>query len=122
VSPPIDFKNFDLDAAAAEVEDETIPRFEGSALRCPGCGETYLHHAHVSVWRRQEDEGVDELRFDSKSPEHAPDRIKRLASEFRSGRRHSLEISFRCETCGWDEPGPTLRIMQHKGQTLVEWI
>jgi hypothetical protein len=36
------------------------------------------------------------------------------------GRRGDIAIRFWCEICGSDDP-VTLRIVQHKGSTLVYW-
>jgi hypothetical protein len=35
------------------------------------------------------------------------------------GRREALFIEFTCEGC---DTTPVLRVMQHKGQTLADWV
>lgn len=81
-------------------------------LYCPNCGGANLHHDGVQVgFRRHEDEleplvvTVDKHGVRAR---HAP----------LSGRRDSLTLSFWCEHC---PEAPTLRIYQHKGETLLEW-
>lgn len=118
------------------------------SLVCPRCGSGYLHHGPVRVFSAQEDEdGTLTTVTCEASVTIAP--CKRSSMP---GRRHSLEIDFYCEDCGDNCPdiGPdgneipdpdactcgglsecrcgkgrhplTLRIMQHKGMTLVEWV
>lgn len=81
-------------------------------LYCPNCGASNLHHDAVQVgFRRHEDEReslevtVDKFGIRAR---HAP----------LPGRRDELTLRFWCEHC---PETPTLRIYQHKGETLFEW-
>lgn len=85
-----------------------------AVLRCPVCGESFLHHDIVEVFDREPDakEGLHvtvaavEVKVDG-NMRHNPSR-----------RRNGLRISFWCETCN---ARPRLDIVQHKGSTLVCW-
>lgn len=91
-----------------------ISTTEYDQLVCPNCSGTCLHHSSVTVYEREEDDPkplqihVEEGRIAvSKNNDGNP-----------SPRRHGLRINFWCEEC--DEK-PSLKILQHKGATLIEW-
>jgi hypothetical protein len=90
------------------------------AIVCPRCRDINLHHERVRLWRRPEDGDGDSVLLSAKDPSDEPQRVRRPAREFKHGRRHLIEIDFRCEHC-IDELF-TLRMAQHKGQTLIEWV
>lgn len=115
---------------------------DGEGLVCPRCGEGYLHQGPVRVYSRREDcDGTLTTVECEAKVSVAPFPGGRMP-----GRRQSLEIDFYCEICGdncydTDQPGPsdcscgcgecqcgnaryslTLRVMQHKGCTLVSWV
>lgn len=92
-------------------------------LACPMCGScgAALHQNTVAIGLRDEDKrghpilvsGMHVTPFDATIP----------------GRRDVIDIEFYCETCGnYDDPEDNfdgllvLRIMQHKGATLMHWI
>jgi hypothetical protein len=81
-------------------------------LHCPQCGYANLHHRTVVVgFRRKEDEAeslVVTVNREGARTEIAPLR----------GRRDELHLTFTCEHC---PSTSTLRIYQHKGETLLEW-
>lgn len=98
------------------------------ALVCPDCGEQYLHHGDVTIFQRGEDD--DFTTVIAQSGTHAE------VSDFPSAdtcnpswRRHGMIIEFECEFChhdGKEEPNAKplhrLAILQHKGNTFVEWL
>ena len=93
--------------------------YDGVAnLICPGCGDsadTWLHQKSVRlIWRRED--GVGEV-VTSSLDEPAPKQA-RWGSGC-PGRRQSMDIVFWCELC---DKTYTLRIMQHKGQTQLQWV
>jgi hypothetical protein len=94
------------------------------SLVCPKCGGDNLHHRTVLTHHRETEdsagievlvshEGVTGRHIDADSPLFA-------------GRRNDLVIEFTCERCDDPTADPPvvflLRIMQHKGRTLVEWM
>ena len=97
-----------------------IPKFGeyhegfGAELQCPSCGFNYLHHDRVEVFECGEDatHGVHVTVSDGKatfdtSLEGNPSR-----------RRHGLKVHFWCEGC---KAKPVLSIIQHKGNTYVDF-
>jgi len=91
-------------------------------LCCPKCEGTYLHQIAVYAgFRRVEDE-MESLTV-AVDKTGVRTQIARL-----EGRRDEAEIYFACENCTpedkWSFPDPelALRIYQHKGETLLEWL
>ena len=83
-------------------------------LKCPGCGETWLHHEEepVEVWQRGEDAEIVGYAI---LPGGEGVRAIPAAGN-PSVRRSGLRLHFRCEICG---ERFALAIAQHKGQTFV---
>jgi len=86
-------------------------------LKCPVCGETYLHQGRVIVFNRDEDDPETvETHVSSNSLRQR--KIQSEDSNNPSGRRHGLTIEFTCEH---HEGTMHLQIAQHKGCTLLSW-
>lgn len=92
----------------------------GRVLACPRCSEDNLHHDTIAVCGREREDGNGQRAEVS----HAGDVTGPVALPANSpcfvGRRGDIAIRFWCEICGSDDP-VTLRIVQHKGSTLVYW-
>jgi hypothetical protein len=90
-------------------------------LRCPRCGDDYLHHTRVEVFDREEDAAVG-LHTTAGAEDV---RVDRDLSQNPSSRRDGIAIAFYCEMCDGnsDGPGPgvVLTIAQHKGRTFLAW-
>jgi hypothetical protein len=93
-------------------------------LVCPGCGSSHssLHHQDVRIFDRTGGEDSDGVCMNYRG--HADMQVRPVGSAAMPGRRHSIEIDLSCEQCGGNETKPfaTLRIMQHKGATLMKWV
>ena len=87
----------------------------GQALRCPGCGDEYLHHEGMDWFDRNEDDkhGIHT------AISHRKVDVDGNMTGNPSYRRHGLTIRFSCEHCDY---APVLAISQHKGNTFVEWV
>ena len=96
-------------------EDELSIGQNQVVLLCPHCGGTYLHHGKVSIYEREEDQDnglhVSVERGGTLS-------VDQDLSGNPSLRRHGLTIQFWCEIC---KANPELTIVQHKGQTFVQF-
>ena len=89
-----------------------------SWLRCPACGDEYLHQGAVHCWDRFVDEigakgthltvGTHSVSFDTDQSENP------------SNRRHGVAIDFHCERCD-DAYEMQLVLSQHKGITETYW-
>lgn len=101
------------------VEVDTNTYASICALKCPSCGETYLHQGTIEAYNRGED--ADTVRcviVDGSSV--FSEQIPSEHSNNPSSRRQGCIIHFDCEHCqGIDFK---LTIAQHKGTTLLEWI
>lgn len=89
------------------------------ALECPKCKGQYLHQrAVVSTFRDKEDGDGTEVRHTANVTAS-----RRVRDNDIPGRRDVCLLFFECEGCSF-ESGEMfmLRIMQHKGQTFVEWV
>jgi len=95
------------------------PVLQDNVLLCPQCNDEHLHHGEVRVLTRpNSSEDNTAIQF---SLHKAP---KIIPQQDAPGRRNSLEIDFYCESCSCenaDQPY-TLRIVQHKGSTLINWL
>ncbi len=97
----------------------------GETLLCPCCGGTYLHHDTVFVFNRREDaEMVNKTTVEGTRV--VTEVVEDRTSGNPSGRRTGLSVDFWCELCGVDKDGePTknmrLHILQHKGNTFMQW-
>lgn len=87
-------------------------RLVDEVLCCPGCGGNYLHHGAVAIYERDGEDGPTTVVTSD---------LGSLADVIRpnpSSRRDAVGILMECEMCG---PVGELCIVQHKGQTFVEW-
>lgn len=83
-------------------------------LACPNCGYDNLYHMAVEIFERDEDEPRG-IHVVVQGPRVLVDReIKKNPSR----RRQGLLVSFFCEQCS---ATPTLALIQHKGNTYLEW-
>lgn len=93
---------------------------ELGVLRCPACGEGYLHHRRVTVYSRAEDaETVRVITTDGRTTMQGTS--PSAESDNPSARRGAVCIEFFCETCVSDDL-LQLAIIQHKGNTYLEWV
>jgi hypothetical protein len=86
-------------------------------LRCPCCGQGYLHHKSVTAYDRQEDEEM--LTRTKVENGMVASHLVPHNADNPSQRRHGLVIEFDCENCRADPI--QLRFAQHKGVTHVSW-
>jgi hypothetical protein len=99
----------------------------GLLLKCPRCGDGYLHHRGVAVVERVgEDEDSGEIA--ALVAGRIAVRTDAVMDGNFSPRRGSIVVSFACEVCGDFADGgpgkPSLRlsIVQHKGCTYIGWV
>lgn len=96
--------------------DDQAAVVDDGYLLCLECGGQYLHHGETRVINRvSEDQSgtIATIVVDGMS-------LKTIEAKDIPGRRDCVEIDFRCENCS--ESAFTLRIKQHKGKTLVDWV
>ncbi len=95
-----------------------------SLLLCPRCGEGYLHHGQITIWERTKGEDGDGFQITVDSWREIA--MEAVEEKRIPGRRNAVDIEFSCELCGDFEYEPsrtiTLRIQQHKGNTVMEWF
>ena len=102
---------------------------DDDVLKCPQCGGNYLHHRNTTIFERSED---DKLTTVIAQSEHEA-QVSRFPSADTcnpSYRRNGIIIEFQCEHCHYDygDASPELQgffrlaIIQHKGNTFVEWV
>lgn len=97
---------------------------DGDSTPCPNCGSPTLHQETVEVFFRQEDadDGIAVAVQGKAVWSHDPDLIPVAVSTSQAGnpspRRDGVAIRFWCEAC---PATPVLNIIQHKGDTMVEW-
>lgn len=100
----------------------------GGALDCPDCGDNYLHHRNTTIFERSEDD-----KFTTVIAQNGTDaQVSDFPSEDTcnpSHRRNGVIIEFECEHCHHDGeeelnglPLHRLAIIQHKGNTFMEWL
>lgn len=107
---------------------------EDGQLYCPSCGDTYLHQRNTTIFQRGEDGDITTVIAQNGNTVQATD-FPNADTCNPSWRRHGMIIEFECEQChgdGWDpktethipskEPPHRLAILQHKGNTFVEWL
>lgn len=101
--------------------------FDGDILTCPRCSENYLHHRNTTIFERSED---DKLTTVIAQSEHEA-QVSSFPSADTcnpSARRNGILIEFECEHCHYSDKGEILQppfqlaIIQHKGNTFVEWV
>ena len=91
--------------------------FDDDVLLCPRCRGNCLHHGHVTVYDRSEDEPrITKTTVDG--PVANMTAVENNGSGNPSLRRGGIAISFACELCSAHSE---LTIAQHKGSSLVEW-
>lgn len=99
-----------------------------SALVCPGCGSSYLHHFAVRIFDRAEDNAECSLSIFDMDGYAKVSAINDFVGN-PSPRRDGILIDFWCEDCTAsnggrreDEVTYTMAIAQHKGETFVGWV
>lgn len=99
----------------------------GGALNCPDCGDNYLHHRGTTIFERSEDESLTTVIAQNGRTAQISD----FPSDDTcnpSSRRNGLIIEFECEHCHYDREGLNglplhrLAVIQHKGNTFMEWL
>jgi len=86
-------------------------------LACPRCEGTYLHHGNVAVNVRDAEDGPGvQLLIQGQTATTLP--LPADSPEWFGGRRGSIIITLECENCGLQAKR---RIIQHKGETLLDW-
>jgi hypothetical protein len=88
-----------------------------SALVCPRCRETDLHHGRVTVFDRPEDGEITAVTTVHDGA-FSNNRLQSDLVDNPSDRRRGSAIAFQCEHCGG---GLELTIAQHKGTTFLSW-
>lgn len=91
-------------------------KVERDTLLCPVCEEEWLHQRAARVVFRDGEDGPGSLAISTREGIN----ISRVSDSEIPGRRDAIEIDFSCEICE-DESVKTLLIMQHKGQTVIDW-
>jgi|GEM_PF-1153994 len=100
-----------------------IVRGSATALLCPRCGDSYLHHRSVVTFDRSED-AETVLRTGVEVGKTTVQLVPQADSGNPSPRRDGLVIQFWCEKCGGGDDGASvieLTLAQHKGETEVSW-
>ena len=100
----------------------------GGALNCPDCGDNYLHHRGTTIFERSEDESLTTVIAQNGRTAQVSD----FPSDDTcnpSSRRNGVVIEFECEHCHHDNseelnslPLHRLAVIQHKGNTFMEWL
>lgn len=85
------------------------------ALMCPYCGMSNLHHSEIEIFEREQEDSENGLYLYVTGTEVRKNNSMR---ENPSSRRDALQVRFWCEGCAAE---PTLRIVQHKGTTWVDF-
>lgn len=101
---------------AAQNTTKEVKVAEGRLLICPSCGDSYLHHANVHVWQRDEDQKEGTLIVSTRNETITSNNYP--MSGCPSPRRNAVAIQFWCECC---HNINQLNIYQHKGETFMEW-
>ena len=94
------------------------------ALSCPDCGEQYLHHGDVTIFQRDEDDKFTTVIAQNGTHAEVSD-FPSADTCNPSSRRHGLTIEFECEHWHGEKkeiPPFRLAILQHKGNTFMEWL
>jgi hypothetical protein len=104
---------------------EAIKVDAGGALDCPDCGDNYLHHGNVTIFQRSEDDDFTTVIAQSGTEAQVSD-FPSADTCNPSSRRHGMIIEFECEYCHNDaetpKPPHRLAVIQHKGNTYMEWL
>ena len=108
---------------------ESSVAFDGDILKCPECGENYLHHRNTTIFERSEDDKLTTV-IAQNGEEVQATKFPSADTCNPSYRRNGIIIEFQCEHCHYDygDASPELTglfrlaIIQHKGNTFVEWV
>ncbi len=91
-------------------------------LKCPAGFDDYLHQQQVIVRTRTLEDG-DGLEATVSGGDWSDKTqsvtLRPVESDAMPGRRQSVDIVFACEHC---RGGHTLRLLQRKGNTTLEWL
>jgi hypothetical protein len=92
----------------------TLGTIQDATLSCLACGHNYTYHGSIEVFERGEDEqtGLHVTVANKKA------KIDTDLTGNPSLRRYGLTIEVHCESC---EAVSTLSIVQHKGETFIEY-
>ena len=96
----------------------------GGALDCPDCGDNYLHHQDTTIFQRGEDAEITTVIAQDGKTAQVTD-FPSADTCNPSSRRNGLIIEFECEFCHGEKkeiPPFRLAVLQHKGNTFVEWL
>lgn len=109
---------------------------DGDSTPCPNCGSPTLHQETVDVYFRQEDadhgiavtvqgaavgamtKASDQVTGGMRDPDLIPVAVGTDQQDNPSARRDGVAIHFWCEAC---PAHPVLHVVQHKGDTIIEW-
>ena len=92
---------------------------ECDVLICPRCGDSYMHHGRVTVYRRKRGkEDAAQLIKTTVGSGVRVQTVRARGSRNPSSRRGGLLIGFWCEGC---DARPELSIEQSAGQTFFRW-
>jgi hypothetical protein len=113
-------KGLDAFSRVAPCEPVSVtPVIENRVLKCPRCGDGYLHHCAVQVQDRDREDGPGTQVYVG----NGAVKVTRTEGHHYGTRRSAVRIGFYCELCDEGEMTPrvVLVIRQHKGATLVDW-
>ncbi|WP_319408786.1 hypothetical protein [uncultured Desulfosarcina sp.] len=97
-----------------KLQFESYEEGMGGELKCPSCGNHFLHHDKIEIFEREED-AEKGLHIEIEDGISTTDtNLFGNPSE----RRHGLLIHFWCEGC---QAKPVLSVSQHKGSTYVDF-
>jgi hypothetical protein len=97
---------------------------DNTAILCPNCDSSYLHHEEILINARAQDSdtgtcvhvsGIGDYCCGPIETKHIEQASMALSI---SPRRGGLLITFWCECC---QSSPKLAIYQHKGETILKW-
>jgi len=95
---------------------------DGNILKCPKCGYDCLHQALVEIYQR---DGEDAPNGFAVSIDYSSMKLKTSQENNPSARRDGIRIYFICEECSaiseQNYKLMPLTIVQHKGNTFIEW-
>lgn len=90
-----------------------------SKLKCPSCGDTYLHQYEVEVFVREAENAEQGLHTTVNYDDGVC--VDESTDNNPSGQRDGIMIRFWCELCEGDNKH-TLCIAQHKGEERTYWL
>lgn len=86
-------------------------------LICPKCNKDNLHQINAKVIFRDTEDSNGTLAIIGTKKVFTT----RVLDKAIEGRRDVIYIDFWCENCKESDNIHTLRIMQHKGNTIIDW-